>query len=875
MDQKLAILTAFYYYLSLGDSKISAEIVQDLRVLVSLFVEEIISDDEYTQFLDSLIDEKHLQKPGNTWSVCRTGEALVDALSSRVLGQTNLNRLKDILQNYISSKRDYLQNVNRQLATLHDRREQKVKEAQTYSLRAVGILVSLDYNQDYLIVNGFSLLTFIRRQEDALESEVNFAAKKITQRTGLPIVITKKDNGFEFISFTDINSIDLFGQKLERDASFRIDRHEVDNWNEAVVLQHLEQCLHPVGYIRSGRVFTNYKKTNYVKTNVGVMRENPSLKVDVSVMKNDCVFLWLDSYVSPRMRVLDFLEDNIEEVNDEKALSLLSTLKLRVLPAGFEVDLIDIQVDKDLSKELVPDNNLTFGEYWEKVRYSPLEKSLQPLLTVKSNVGELNYPAEMVYIDRFSLERHFGGSVERKIKASIPKERFSTTKDLFFSMKNVNPPYQKRFVKINFERYTPSVSNLIEFGAVETAIRIRPPMLEFESGAVSSDPLDIFSDGYNPICGRKKLTISYIIAPNNLGEADFNKFIQHINRAFKSYNFGEISRSQNLSTILYDPNADISELEDKIRELGSKQSENIALGIIPNRRSKHYFAIKRLFPMRTKTPIQLVRLETYQDIINKRFRGFQMLCLKILVKSLKEGETIWRLSNSAGLSQESSLYIGIGFSRFPREKKVSKCAAVIHDSRGSKISWKIFATPQERMITTQWFKALLRNIRDVIEQEKPSRLVFYRTGTLYPRERQIIQDVIENFPWLSSIKISFVSILDGSNHRFYTYHKGRNKYGNIPSGYALIKDEKEAFLSTSNYDDRELKHGTVVPVRLKLEFGSDKITDIVKEYHDQTYVYWLAPLTTTKTPLVITVADKFAELTREGVSVENFFYLDL
>ena len=249
--------------------------------------------------------------------------------------------------------------------------------------------------------------------------------------------------------------------------------------------------------------------------------------------------------------------------------------------------------------------------------------------------------------------------------------------------------------------------------------------------------------------------------------------------------------------------------------------------------------------------------------------------MKILVKSLKEDETIWRLSNSAGLLQENSLYIGIGFSRFPRERKVSKCAAVIHDARGSKVSWKVFATLQERTITEQWFKTLLRQIRDVVEQEKPSRLVFYRTGTLYLSERRIIQDVIDHLSWLSSIKVSFVSILDGSNHRFYTYHRERNKYGNIPSGYAVIKNKNEAFLSTSNYDERKLRHGTVVPVRLKLELGTDRIIDIVKEYHDQTYVYWLAPFTTTKTPLVLTVADKFAELTREGVSAENFFYLDL
>jgi argonaute-like protein implicated in RNA metabolism and viral defense len=107
------------------------------------------------------------------------------------------------------------------------------------------------------------------------------------------------------------------------------------------------------------------------------------------------------------------------------------------------------------------------------------------------------------------------------------------------------------------------------------------------------------------------------------------------------------------------------------------------------------------------------------------------------------------------------------------------------------------------------------------------------------------------------------------------YDTRRKAYHNIPAGCGIILNEKEAFLSTSNYDARDLKQGTVVPVRLKIEIGNEKIVEILQEYHDLTYLNWLAPLTTAKHPLVITIAERFAELTREGVSAENLFYLDL
>jgi argonaute-like protein implicated in RNA metabolism and viral defense len=326
----------------------------------------------------------------------------------------------------------------------------------------------------------------------------------------------------------------------------------------------------------------------------------------------------------------------------------------------------------------------------------------------------------------------------------------------------------------------------------------------------------------------------------------------------------------------YNPNADRRELEQKIRNLEkSKSDNNIAVAVVPGDDDELYYSLKRLLPRNTQVPLQIITKPSFEKILSGRFRGSENLCLQILIKNLKKGEAIWKLSNAAGLSKEKTLFVGLGFSRYPREKKVSKCAAVLHDAHGDRITWEVFSTLQERTITKQWFDTLLFRIRDIIDQEKPSRLVFYRTGIMHDTELTAVENSLKERQWSSQIKVSFVSILEVGNFRFYLYDRKSNNYKNLPAGYAIVVNDKEAFLSSSNYDGRELRQGTVIPIRLRLDIGDENIIDILKEYHDLTYLNWPVPRTTAKHPLVITIADRFSELTRENVSIESMFYLDL
>lgn len=416
------------------------------------------------------------------------------------------------------------------------------------------------------------------------------------------------------------------------------------------------------------------------------------------------------------------------------------------------------------------------------------------------------------------------------------------------------------------------MEKLIDLKCFKDLLQISPPVLEFFRESASIDPIDIFDSEYGAHCGKKNLVVSHLLVPNPANDNQINAFFESIQRIFSGSNFGTLKKATDLKIKNYEANPGATNLQNEIRKLGQVTNPNaVAFVVIPDQDTSHYFTVKKLFPTRTGVSTQIIRQSTFDEIVSGKFQGAKFLALQILIKSLRPGEAAWTLASSAGLLKDNTLYVGLGFSQ--QEGKVSKCATVMHDSHGAKISWRVFATPHMgRTLDAFWFETLLSRSYEIIEREKPTRIVFYRTGTLFPIERSAIETAMAKSLWLNSIKLSFVSILDGSNCRFF---KTNGKESNLPAGCGIIINENEALLSTSNYDNRQLRQGTVVPVKIKLEFGNDSIMDILKEYHDLTYLNWQAPKTTAKHPLVVTIADKFAELTREGVPTENMFYLDL
>jgi hypothetical protein len=877
MDQKIATLSALCQ-LSKVQSPISDRSTRHLRVILSSFNEEILSEDEYEQLINSLEDDKYITRKNDQIWATREGAALTQAVSGRVLGETALDRLRRMIENYNQEGNTYVQNINEQLKSLQATREDKVREVDRFSIRVAGLIVEVQHKYSDLYAHNFRVDHQMMRNEEALDSEISYSARKFMRATGCPIITWRDDTILQVVGPMTMHSFTVFGQELHASTIETVRREQVPGWNSQIVSLFMERNLRELGYIRSywpGRTFVKYRDFERTQTNIGCLRECESFQLDFMELQEDQFFVWIESYTSPTKRALDFLRENVGDITDKQdILSCLEDLKLRSIPSGSEVELKDVMPSKDMTIERVSTTDSTFVRYWERTHGIELTEQLQPILVVKGFNQDFHYPAEMIYIDRNSLEKRLGRS-RRRPKPESPKERYEKIQDLFFSIKDLQSDLNQ-YLAVVSRRYAPTVQELCELGAFRNAIRIRQPMLEFQGGSASIDPLDVFSPDYVPVCGRKNITLTHLVLPSDTADADIEAFVQELQRAFRAYGFGKIKKPERARVIRYGDSADIRQLESKIRDLDKLESDiNIAIAVVPDDDDTYYYSLKRLLPISTGTPLQCVRLSTFREILSGSFRGFQYLCMEILIKVLREGESIWNLSATAGLSNEKTLFVGIGFSRYPRERKVSKCAAVLHSAHGDRVSWEVFATLQERTISKQWFDNLLRRIRGIVEKEKPSRLLFYRTGKMFPQESEAVKSSLTNCHWLSSIKVSFVSIMDGRNYRFYLYDRKRDRYRNLPAGYAIVVDDQEAFLSSSNYDERELRHGTVIPVRLKLEIGDETITDLLKEYHDLTYLNWQAPTTTAKHPFVVTVADRFAELTREGIPAESMFYLDI
>lgn len=874
MDQKIALLAGLVTLAS--ESKVSVEVVRDLRDILSLFCGEVLPEDDYFELIEELKTENFVVDKDDFILLTREGDALSTSLSARILGQTSFEQLKEMLNAYKKDQKNYLRKISTNIKSLHDRHETKTKDEDMSQVRAIGMVFDIKHLNNILYVHKLKLSPDLLRDNDSVTKEINASVHKLIKTTGFPILTNRIDASvLEIISFARFNSFKLYSQEFPITDIQGIEHQKVSGWNKTVASVYLEHILNSLGYIRShwpGRVFIKYNDFHRNATNLGDFRECSALEVDYSELSDDKIFIWFQTYQSPSKRLVDLIKENFNNCTSDQLLDILGNFKIKTIPSGSEIQIKRILPGKDVTKEKIPGKDLSIYEYWKETYGIGLVDKVQPIIIVEVRDADYHYPAETLFIEKYSLERYYKKSLERKTKTESPEKRARRSQELFSTLQNLRSSQWDKYVRINVELCNPSVAFLHAHGVVEKTLRIHQPMLEFNSGAISLDPANIFDSAYGAKCGYKTISISHFCVPKNISEAQINVFIKGLQKTFASAGFGKIFRSAEMKIIKFD-NSDRAGFENDLRELEKLHDapNHIGISLIPDGHSDFYYSVKRLFPSRAGVPVQAVALSSFMEAQEEKFRGFRILSLKILIKLLKTGEAIWTLSDNAGLLQAKTLYVGIGFSAFAREGKVSKCAAVLHDSKGNKISWKVFATIQSRTIIKPWFDNLLLKIQDIVDREKPERLVFYRTGTMFPTELDAINASLSTCDWVKTIKLSFVSILDGSNNRFFL----SNNFKNIPAGYSIILNNSEAFLSSSNYDDRELRQGTIVPIKLKLEIGQDKIVDILKEYHDLTYLNWPAPYTTAKHPLLITIAERFSELTRENIPTENMFYLDL
>lgn len=139
MDQKLALLSAVHI-LDKSQVQLSENTMRHLRIILSQFAEEVISEDEYQELVSSLKDEGFITRHNDKVLITPAGGALVHAIGERIIGQTALARLEDILGDYRKNPSQYIQAISERLSQFHETREEKGKPIDKSQIRAVGLM---------------------------------------------------------------------------------------------------------------------------------------------------------------------------------------------------------------------------------------------------------------------------------------------------------------------------------------------------------------------------------------------------------------------------------------------------------------------------------------------------------------------------------------------------------------------------------------------------------------------------------------------------------------------------------------------------------------------------------------------------------------
>ncbi|HJH27492.1 MAG TPA: hypothetical protein C5S37_12205, partial [Methanophagales archaeon] len=381
--------------------------------MVSLFNEEILSEDEYYQIIDTLANKKYIIKRDDKIEISRTGIALVHSLGERELGQTDCDRLFKLIEGYNREKTSgYMKKIGEKLKSLQDMRRNKVKEMDKSSIRAIGVIIKIEHKYPTLSTQEFKLSREVMRDEEALDREIGYFRSKYLKSTGYPIITHRENDMLQIIGFTKVDSITLINKEVDSFKKGTIDREEISGWNLLLASTIMEKWLRKIGYIRSrwpGRTFINYQNFGISKTNAGKLREYDAIHLDFTELKDDGVFVWIETYTSPMKSILDFSNEQIKDNTDkQEILNALNDLKLRIVPSGAQIKLKDVLLNMDLTKEIIPTTDRSFEEYWKKEYGIELSQGNQPIFVIKGWNGDLHYPAEMMFIDRYSLEKHIG-----------------------------------------------------------------------------------------------------------------------------------------------------------------------------------------------------------------------------------------------------------------------------------------------------------------------------------------------------------------------------------------------------------------------------------------------------------------------------------
>ena len=855
----LVILSAF--------SKRERPIDRDFsRALLSNITNENIDRANFDNIISSLAEMGYVVQ-GNVIQSTPRGEAVAQTLGQSSLNRYDVEFINKNVELYLAGTSEskakqmesLLEYVNKQ--TLFS--GQPVEKIAADKLVSNSIKVSCVLKDIPLIANYFDTpyVKGLRTQTDRFRT-LRWIERAVDEKLHRSSAVISSADGFIVYSSIEIESVDTNEMTFKRSRKKVVPSLiELPGILELLLLKSLAKRFNQKGFgkIGNGRRFIDFSTFSSEHSDIGTFRYYEGFDFRLDRTSGLVSFAWFDPTVKPMITLLDYI-DNLKGQghSDEQIITELLEKAIRVLPSEGTGTIARLTLNPiDVRNEKVPGSELSYQEYWQQLHQFILTRDQQPTVEIRLGPSSYNYPVEAIYLDRADVESLAGEFPVQNTSSLSPPERMKKTEQIFVRV--LDKPIDDEFYTANFGARLLTWEELATEKFCSNFSRLSPPNLRFnidkQFSTTSNDPRSVFKFG--PYSKEKSGSVIMIV-PTNYPASSVNQFFESLSSSYRRWGFGNLKlEASNLSR--YSPSIQLDKLSNLLANLGESESRSIAFVILPPGRSDLYLPFKEEIFRMAKIPVQIILTGTFQRIANGEPGPTRGLILQVYTKLLGKKEAAWILADPADQKMET-LYVGIGFSSTPYTENRANSFAAMCDPKGGEIDWKPVGVPfAGRFIDEKWFDGFLKFVR---ENVRPGvrRIVVFRKGDTYDSERKFMERSLSKLvtePWKD---FNFISVINEERRIISLQEVPQNP----ESGIYVNLNNNESILVCSLQHGVPLQQGTSVPVRLIKVLGTSPIDKIVSEYRALTYLNWSSPVSASKYPLVVNIANRIAELVKES-----------
>lgn len=856
----LAILNAFNQRAQPSDLSL-------VKALLSCLLNETFDSQKLENVVLSLAEMGYVSLGEPAAQVTPKGIAIAETLARTSLNRYDLEFIDKNVERFLAGSpkarerqtAELMELVNKQTLFLGRRIERISSEK--YLSNAVKL--SIDLKSDRLFENKFdsSHIKSLRNSSDrfrvfalverVVESEIG---KQVIVKPGTEGFIVYAPISVETVSTNELN-FRRSGEAVERTME------DIPDVLRALVFKSLNRRFREKGFSRAGagRRFVDFSRHDALTSELGLLRVFKGFSFKLDFLETGGV-AWFDPTTKVTLTVLDYLEHlrqqglGMHEIGDE-----IMGKSVRVFPSDSMGEVVGISESPlSMASEKVPGTTYAYASYWRDRHQLKLTRETQHTVEVALGESRYSYPSEALYFDKVELETLSKVPLDLERTLLSPIDRVKSTEQLLRNL--LDAPINEQFFQLTFSSRLLNWADLEKERYCSPLSRLSPPNLRFavnkQLSEMSNDPRSIFK--YGPYSGEKNAKIPVVLTPSSESIESIRSFFEFLIPSYQRLGFGNLKFDSG-SVYRYSSSIPKSRLGNLLETISSMSSDpSIAIVVLPQDRFDLYLPFKEQIFRRLAIPVQVIFSTTFQRIASGEVGPTRGLMLQIYTKLLKKNEAAWILADPADDHNES-MYVGIGFSATPYSEMRANSFAAMCDSKGGEIDWKPIGVPfTGRYIDESWFTGFLKFVSENTRLGV-KRIVVFRRGETYPSEIEAMRGVVSQIADRPFEDFNFVSVIN-EERRMISVHDGPQ---NPESGVFARLNSGEAMLVCSLQHAVTLRQGTAVPVRLTRCIGNSHIERIVREYLALTYLNWAAPVSASKYPLVLNIANRIAQLVKE------------